>query len=220
MHTLCELVQTDILDFLAKNEELLFNERDLQMHLAIWLRASKNAYDDVDLEYYVPLHELRGYVCKSEMRLDIVVKKNGEFLPVELKYKTKRLERSLPRFGEVLSSKIPVMKNQSAQNLGMYNYWKDVRRLELVCQRFASVKNGLAVFVTNDPLYTQKTRSTSTSYPFDMSEGVHSKIKHWGGAGSSCAKDYPDFEVEKDYAIHWNQKTIDGEPFYYSIILV
>ena len=129
MPSLRETVRKAVLAFLESNNDLLFNERDFQMHLAAWLRNSSNAYDDVDVEYYVPKDELEGYVWDSELRLDIVVKKNDEFCPVELKYKTKKVERRIARFDEMLDDSIVIMKNQGAQDLGMYDFWKDVRRL-------------------------------------------------------------------------------------------
>ena len=90
MSKLIDIVQQDVFAFLESNEELLFNERDFQMHLATWLRNSANLYDDVDVEYYVPKSELENYIWESELRLDIVVNKDGEYCPVELKYKTKK----------------------------------------------------------------------------------------------------------------------------------
>ena len=78
MTTLVDIIRLDVLAFLESNEELLFNERDFQMHLATWLRSSTNNYDDVDVEYYVPWTELNDYVWESELRLDIVVKKDNE----------------------------------------------------------------------------------------------------------------------------------------------
>ena len=93
MKSLLDLVRNDVCAFLKSNNELLFNERDFQMHLATWLRNSNNHYDDVDVEYYVPHQELNNYVWNSELRLDIVVKKDGEYCPVELKYKTKKVKR-------------------------------------------------------------------------------------------------------------------------------
>ena len=139
MATLTEIVRADVFAFLDSNEELLFNERDLQMHLATWLRKSANRYDDVDVEYYVPKSELENYIWDSELRLDIVVRKDGEYCPVELKYKTRKVERKITRFDEELNDKVVVMKNQGAQDLGMYDFWKDVRRVELVRNRFKRV---------------------------------------------------------------------------------
>ena len=222
MTNLIEIVQQDVFAFLVSNEELLFNERDLQMHLATWLRNSLNAYDDVDVEYYVPKSELENYIWDSELRVDIVVKKDDEYCPVELKYKTKKVERKISRFNEMLNEKIIVMKNQGAQDLGMYDFWKDVRRVELVRNRFTNVKGGLAVFVTNDSLYTKASRQNSNNYLLNMTEGKHSPIKHWQNENSACAKmkSYKSFEVEREYSIKWHQREVDNVLFYYCIVTI
>ena len=220
MTALIDIVRRDVFAFLESNDELLFNERDFQMHLATWLRGSANRYDDVDVEYYVPKSELENYVWDSELRLDIVVKKDGEYCPVELKYKTKKVERQITRFDEVMHDKVVVMKNQGAQDLGMYDFWKDVRRVELVRRRFAKVKGGLAVFVTNDPLYTKASRSTSNNYLFGMAEGAHGTAKHWQNPDSTCAKTHPDFEVEREYNIEWHNRDIDGVEFYFQVVTI
>lgn len=222
MSKLIDIVQQDVFAFLESNEELLFNERDFQMHLATWLRKSANDYDDVDVEYYVPKIELPNYVWDSELRLDIVVKKDGEYCPVELKYKTKKVERQISRFDEMLDDKVVVMKNQGAQDLGMYDFWKDVRRIELVRNRFAKVKGGLAIFVTNDALYTKASRPESNNYLLNMNEGKHSVIKHWQNENSACAKmnSYKSFEVEKEYSINWHHRNVDNIPFHYCVVNV
>lgn len=222
MSKLIDIVQQDIFAFLDSNEELLFNERDFQMHLATWLRKSANDYDDVDVEYYVPKIELPNYVWDSELRLDIVVKKDGEYCPVELKYKTKKVERQISRFDEILDDKVVVMKNQGAQDLGMYDFWKDVRRIELVRNRFAKVNGGLAIFVTNDALYTKASRPESNNYLLNMNEGMHSPIKHWQNENSACAKmkSYKSFEVEKEYSINWHHRNVDNIPFHYCVVNV
>ena len=221
MNTLVEIVRTDVFAFLENNNELLFNERDFQMHLTTWLRNSANHYDDVDVEYYVPCQELENYVWKSELRLDIVVKKDGEYCPIELKYKTKKVERKISRFDELLDEKVIVMKNQGAQDLGMYDFWKDVRGVELVRNRFERVKGGLAVFVTNDEFYTKGSKTTSNNYLFNMSAGkAHSKQKRWANPESTCAKTHPNFEVEREYSIEWRTREIDKVGFYYCIVTI
>lgn len=221
MATLVDLVRNDVCAFLKSNNELLFNERDFQMHLATWLRNSDNNYDDVDVEYYVPSQVLDNYIWKSELRLDIVVKKDGEYCPVELKYKTKKVERKISRFDEDLTDDVVVMKNQGAQDLGMYDFWKDVRRVELVRNRFQRVKGGLAVFVTNDEFYTKGSKESSNNYLFNMSAGkAHSRQKHWANPESTCAKTHPNFEVEKAYSIEWHNKLVDGVKFHYCIVTI
>lgn len=221
MATLIDIVRADVFAFLESNEELLFNERDFQMHLATWLRNSANRYDDVDVEYYVPRQELDNYVWDSELRLDIVVKRDGEYCPVELKYKTRKVERKISRFDEALSDNVVVMKNQGAQDLGMYDFWKDVRRVELVRNRFERVKGGLAVFVTNDGFYTKGSKESSNNYLFNMSAGkAHSKQKRWANPESTCAKTHPNFEVEREYSIEWHTREIDKVGFYYSVVVI
>ena len=222
MTNLIEIVRQDVFAFLESYNELLFNERDFQMHLATWLRNSANHYEDVDVEYYVPKTELDNYIWDSELRLDIVVKKDGEYCPVELKYKTKKVESQISRFDEMLDDKVVVMKNQGAQDLGMYDFWKDVRRVELVRNRFKNVKGGLAVFVTNDLLYTKASRQNSNNYLLNMTEGKHSVIKHWQNEDSACAKmkSYKSFEVEKEYSIEWHHRNVDNIPFHYCVVFI
>lgn len=221
MSKLIDIVQQDVFAFLEGNEELLFNERDFQMHLATWLRKSANDYDDVDVEYYVPWQELENYIWRSELRLDIVVKKDGEYCPVELKYKTQKVERKISRFDELLSDEVVVMKNQGAQDLGMYDFWKDIRRVELVRNRFKKVKNGLAVFVTNDVSYTKDSKSSSNHYLFGMTgEVTRLKYKHWGNPESTCAKTHPNFDVEQTYDIEWHSRKTDNVEFHYCIVSI
>ncbi len=46
-------VKFNVENFLADRNNLFFNECDLQMYLAIWLKETKK-YDGIDVEYYVP----------------------------------------------------------------------------------------------------------------------------------------------------------------------
>ena len=215
---LVNITKRDIIAFMQSNQELLFNERDFQMHLAVWLRESKH-YDDVDVEYYIPYEELYNYIWKNELRLDIVVRKENEFLPIELKYKTKHTTKEILRFGERIAD-VEVLKDQGAQDLGMYDFWKDVHRIELVRKRFPAVRNGLAVFATNDESYLRPSRSTSNNLLLSLNEGTHGTEKHWQQTDSVCAKTHPNFEVEKCYTIDWSGVKLDSEQFYYCILVV
>ena len=225
MQKLVDIAKQDILSFINTNNELLFNERDFQMHLATYLHLT-NHYDDVDVEYYVPVDKLDYYPWvnlktgkKSELRLDVLVRRNEEYLPIELKYKTKNENKDLPRFGEILHN-VDVLKNQAAQNLGMYDFWKDVKRIELVRESFKNVHSGLAIFLTNDLIYTQKSNEKASNFLFNMNEGLHSIQKHWGDEKIACAKGHPSFDVEKEYNIHWHDIQIEDIPFHFCILSV
>lgn len=221
MHTLLNTVYIDLLAFLEDCNELFFNERDFQMHLAVCLRNTRH-YDDVDVEYFVPYQELNGYKGiwgTEQLRLDVVVSKDGVYVPIELKYKTKSVSRQLPRFGEHLSESIPVMKSQGAQDLGRYNFWKDVRRVEMVRGRFKAVPGGFAVFMTNDKAYLTGPREESIDALFSMKEGKHETLKRWSKTTGTAASN-PNFEVEKEYSINWNSKAVDGVELHYCIVAI
>ena len=188
-------------------------------------------YRDLGRKYYVPYEYIeRAFIRISETQPDdsppiyyyrlILVHKEKEFLPVELKYKTKSVRKNLLRFGEQVAAEVEIMKNQGAQDLGMYDFWKDVRRIEIVRKRFKSIKNGLAVFVTNDPAYLKAGRESSNHVMFSMTEGPHGKVKHWRDKESTCCKTHPDFEVEKEYTIHWDSREIEGVQCHYTIVVI
>lgn len=247
MTTLLDTVKADVQEFLRTNQKLMFNERDFQIHLALYLSRSKNQYDDVDVEYYIPAEILPEYKeltaemlpeCKNpdtkneRLYLDIVVAKEGKYVPVELKYKTVHVARQMPRFNQKLKKPIEVLKNQGAQDMGMYNFWKDVRRVELVKRRFKNVVGGLAVFVTNDKAYMNRAASNSApksdsesktesnNVNFSMAEGKHGIHKKWAIPDSACAKTNPGFHVNRKYDIHWETIPVDGIDFHYCILAI
>ena len=130
----------DLQALLRTNKELIFNERDLQVRVATWLRDSRH-YDEVDMEYAVPKEELsaRGvkigsnsFPWNNDLSIDVVVEKDGAFAAIELKYATRPVDVNITRFGEPLKTDCLIVKDQAASDLIMYNYWKDVRRVELL----------------------------------------------------------------------------------------
>lgn len=209
---LLTMVKEDIVRFLNENDEFFFNERDFQMHLAMALQKSGH-YDDVDVEYAVPWG-------KTEIRLDIVVRKGEEYLPIELKYKTKKAEVMVHRFGMDLGKS--VVKDQSAKDLGCYAFWKDVHRIELMCEKFKNVKNGISVFLTNDDSYTRPPRSVDVNYyNFSLAAGKHTTDMHWKNSTGSTADDkYDGFDLQKEYVNEWHEVTCQGIKCYYTMVEV
>lgn len=224
------LLRQDVEDFLITwNKEVFYNERELQMNLAMWLKC---IYKDVYIEYYIPKPKMvfnnyqntplipYPYVWDSEMKLDIVVKIDDFYYPIELKYKTRELDQKLfpngvhierfnenplrDYYGNALN--IGVLKNQSAQNLGRYDFWKDVRRVELtVCRFNKTVKGGLSIFVTNDMTY-MKTQNNANYAGFSMMDigQAHSNKKYWTtGTALTTTSGRPDFDTYGYYETKW-----------------
>lgn len=227
-------VSQDIRNFLKQKEEhpsvemknIFFNEFDLQMHLSIYLTQLEDGhgnrkYDDVDIEYFIPIEEMKkedyDWGNKNGVNIDIVVEKNNEFVPIELKYPTDTVAFDVKRFGELVSKSREIIKHQGASNLVKYNFWKDVRRIEVLKERFKNVKNGITLFLTNDPSYLKEPRDSAAYMAFSMSNGKHGKEKHWQGE-SAASKSMPDFEVSKEYIISWEKVILDGVEYHYNLI--
>lgn len=219
--SLFNTLKGDIINFLENQTELMLNEMDFQMQLSLHLLLT-NHYEDVNVEYYLPTkntHLLEGYNWNSNMRVDIVVSREGEFIPIELKYPTKSVTRDVSRYGVIIND-FPVLRNQGAQDLVKYNFWKDVRRVELLKKIFPSVKYGLAILLTNDLNYLKETRSEAACSGFSTSGkysvGGEMKWKEEVALKTS----HPDFYLEGQYQIKWNPLTIDNETFQYTVVEV
>lgn len=198
---LTEMVKIDIEAFLESREEKFFNERDLQMHLALYLERS-NKYDKVEVEYYVPKSELLPeYMWDSEMKIDIVVRKDGKFVPIELKYKTKAIAGvHYKRFGEKISDDC-IIKNQAAQNISKYDFWKDVRRLEILKKKFKNIHGGICLFLTNDQSYKSTPRDNAKCKNFSMNpSSLHGTNMNWQG---DAPKSRPNFTLDREYYTRW-----------------
>lgn len=225
--SLVTLVNRDVTDFLNNinnsNKRILFeSEQEFQLELVIYLRST-NHYDLVKIEQQLYCSMLSNYVWKKSkdttIRIDIVVKKGDEYLPIELKFKTKEIKRNSDIFG-IIKEDFPVVHTQSATNYGKYDFWKDVRRLELLKENFSGVRNGIAVFVTNDFSYVNDNNCNAEYFNFNMIEGKHGTKKHWLSENISNFKQCPNFDLSNEYYIHWNDIDIDNESFKYCIVTV
>lgn len=192
----------DLKEFFKTNKKFFLNERDLQIELILFLRGKKGYV--VHPEYHIPVSAIPGYEWKNDkvLSIDLVVEDSDSYVPIELKYKHKGIEIDLDRFGENLSG---LVTNQAAQNLGRYSFWKDVRRVEHLINKFKRIKDGgYVVFVTDDPTYMTNTGMTITGvkcnyYMFAMNDGRYvgpSKL-NWVTPNPK----FPDFNIVKPYNI-------------------
>lgn len=220
--SLIDSLAKDIIAFIEHQQELMFNERDFQMQLAVALRASRR-YDDVDVEYFIPnsFATTRGYEWDSDLRLDIVARRGEQFAVVELKYPTRRIITDIRRFDTLLPG-VEIVKNHGAQDIVSYNFWKDVRRIEIIKALFPGhVVGGIAVMLTNDPYYTRGARKGSICDAFSTADGrtgVHGPLTWLRNTPTANA--HPAFTLSGNYSVEWHPTTIDSYPFYFTLINV
>ncbi len=222
MGELIDTLATDVTEFIEREPRLFFNECDMQVRLCAHLHSTKH-YRAVIPEYRIPLAELvsRGvsgtwdgrkwimsqvFPWSNDIFADIVVESHGQYACVELKYATARLRDSLMLFDEPLRGNEEIIKTQAASNLVMYNYWKDVRRIEVIAEKFHNVAGGVALLVTNDNSYWDKPRTGAKYLPFSTHEGqeIHPGTLAWNGQVSSeILKSHMPFRISGCYGCNW-----------------
>jgi hypothetical protein len=221
MISLTAVIMKDIISFVEHQSELMFNEGDFQLQLSVYLLKSGH-YDEVQVEYYLPnkMATMAGYDWDSNLYLDIVVRNGDDFCPIELKYPTKKVVRDANRFGKKLQN-VQLMRNQGAQDIVRYNFWKDVRRGEIVKALFPNVTGALAVMLTNDESYTRSVRPSSACYPFRTTEGavIGPGPMDWNG-DSTIRSSHTPFHLEGQYLVKWDKFLIENESFYIAIVQI
>ena len=210
-------VRFHIEEFLRENTKLFYNERDLQVNLALFLK-NKGYYKNVFLEYSLPTKMLYpNSKSSADVRIDIVVEKNGKFIPIELKYKTEKVTGELHRFGEKPLGTI--LKKQGVQNIGKYSFWKDIERIERIKENFKNVQTGYCVFITNDKSYTQP--SGGATAPFSMEAGATRMGNlDWDG-DVELANRLSTISLKEKHTIKkWDTTENEGITFHYCIVEV
>lgn len=222
-----DMLGDDVSMWLDSVSNYFTNERHLQVELAIYLEKSGH-YAKVFTEYRVPLEEIfarrpqwspeldgTGHIAfpwQNQVALDIVVLgHDGRYAAVELKYSTRRLGSVETLFSEPLRTGSPILKDQAANNVTMYSYWKDVRRLEAMAEVFDKVEGGIALIVGNSRDLWLEPRSGALYTPFSTHEtrqfdaGEHS----WSDAVSASIKgSHPDFATRGSYVCMWKDTGI------------
>lgn len=207
-------IEEDIKEFLdkeLKEGEFFFNECEFQVKLALFLKEKKNY--EVFLEYTVPLDakiiqakirewKKSGRVPpfsnnKEKIDIDIVIKKDGLFYPIELKYRTTKIKGLYKRFGVPIDDS-QLLKDQGAVPRGRYDFWKDVARLEFIRRCFGKIVGGLCVFLTNDKRYTEEATGTSQDFTMEK-EKLHTNLLRFRTDG--LIKRNPKFSLLGEYRI-------------------
>jgi len=133
---------------LAETRPVFHSEADFQFALAWRLREETG--QEVRLEYLATPGE--------RMYLDIWLPETN--VAIELKYWTRKLNVEVSREKFAL-------KDQAAQDLGRYDFLKDIRRIE-------KTGRGFAVALTNDRTYWNQARKEDTvDAAFRLHEGRH-----------------------------------------------
>lgn len=192
----------DTIGRLAVERGFFHSEADFQ-HALAWKIHELHPESKIRLE--VP----SGRFDKRE-RIDILVRMPDCNYALELKYKKRKLECLIDDENFVLS-------NDGAQDIGRYDFIKDLARLE---RYVASVKNtvGWAVLLTNDDLYWKESPRGINSAAFFLHEGreLDSRILlawHERTGQGTMRNRTEAFQLGANYRISWkNYSSIPNRP--------
>lgn len=195
------------------------NERELQITMAAFLRGCHH-YDNVFTEYPVTLEEIQYFrkanfskelLTEKEfpwrkkddsasLSIDIVVEKDNQFVPIELKYKREAIKTDVLPFGEPNPGNLSrnILEDQHAYPYNKYLVWKDVRRLEVINDAFRNVVGGIVVFITNDEAYWDPTRQEGIAIEFPTIGQCNAGIKTMQG---NTADNCKSFTLNNSYTI-------------------
>ena len=176
----------EIISSLSKRRPVFHSEADFQLEMGI--EMSRGGWP-VRLEF-PPF---------PDMALDVWVPEEG--LAIELKYPTRGLATRC-------QCEDFVLKNHSANDIQRYEFLEDIQRLERVVSEYPSAKAGLAMLLTNDPLYWDvgRRRSNTNDAEFRIHEGsVISGTRTWAAKaapGTTAGRESP-IILKGTYEAHW-----------------
>ena len=183
---------SEILAILAKKRPIFHSEADFQ-HAFAWEIHQKLPNASVRLELPVQV------VKNQFLHIDVWIINQDEVLAVELKYKTRGLSVQI-------ANEQYRLKNQSAQDLGRYDFIKDIQRLEHVATEQRKFV-GYAVLLTNDSAYWIKPANHDTvDADFRINGGrILEGVFDWGANASDGTKKNREqsLMLRNRYLIQW-----------------
>ncbi|MGC8977214.1 MAG: hypothetical protein ACP5OB_06290 [Candidatus Ratteibacteria bacterium] len=135
------MIYEKVLKELSKERPVFHSESDFQ-HALAWKIHQK--YPNLKIRL-----EKREEINNEEIYFDIFIFGCHRIYAIELKYKTAKLEITLPNLNERY-----ILKKQGAQDQARYDFCKDIERLEKFFKKYKGT--GFAVFLTNDSMYWKK----------------------------------------------------------------
>ncbi len=149
-------------------------------------------------EAIVRLEVDRGTAEQRE-HLDILVKVGDVTFAIELKYKTKKLDT-------VFGTEEFHLRNHGAQDIGRYDFIKDIVRVERFVMANAD-STGYAIFLTNDDSYWKEARSLTTAdamFRIGENRTLDGQLR-WSeatGSGTMKGRESP-LSLNRSHSIRW-----------------
>jgi hypothetical protein len=228
-----------------KNQRKVFHsEHDLKFSFAIALKENNPDFQ-IRLERPVNIDMVDRNDKKSVVRAPIdilIIDKDGNTIPIELKYKTKKANINCDGENYLLTE-------HGAPDTGRFSFRKDIYRIENYKSKHSNCKVGYVFILTNDGVYSQNNvfekdnidkyfsfhhggliNRLDKSWNYESLDKAKYKFnersntwennqlnKHW-----SCSKEYfYKLDLLQDYKVDWKEFSKIGDSiFKYCLIKV
>lgn len=184
-----------VIEKLKTRRVIFVSEVDFQLELA-WTIKEEYPNAKIRLEY-CPSFDLN-------MHIDILVIYDNKWIPIELKYKTKGCIK-------IIDNEVFNLKNQGAKNNSCYLYLKDIERIERIKENEEKFKKGYTIFITNDMIYTIKSKNDKYSYSeFSLEEGIVKSGNMTWKEGTIRGRKFAEDKIylKGSYKIKWKDYSI------------
>jgi hypothetical protein len=202
-----------VLSNLSTQRPLFHSEADFQHAFAWEVRQQLLNTASVRLEFPFQLQDTSAH-------LDIWITSDSYALAIELKYKTHAVSVEV-------GCETFTLRNQGAQDIGRYDFIKDIQRLEeIIAERPNTI--GYAILLTNDKSYwTPQRDSSPVDTDFRLMDGrtFQGELRWGSGASKGTTKDREKpLILRGKYSIRWENYSQPGRmgdnPFRYLAIEV
>ena len=211
-----------IMDQLKDRRPVFHSEADFQFEFA-WEIKQIHADYQIRLEYPVRLKRLKKtrnrQKDKNEYIDIVVITDKNEWIPIELKYKTKKHKFDLSSHKRKLED--VELTDQSATDHGRYWFWNDVSRIEALLEEGYGNKNwveGHAIILTNEENYWDKDGAGTSWKNFTlkkMPKRDENKQLKWVDTTrvknyDKLCQDKPSLYIQHDYTLEWQPYSNEG----------
>ena len=181
----------EVMKKLAINRHIFHSEADFQ-HALAWEIHKQWPGCSMRLEYKPPYIDTRLY-------LDLWASNGDEILAIELKYKTRELKT---KNGEEIFD----LLDQGAQDLGRYDFLKDIQRLEEIVEGNQNI-TGYGILLTNDHLYWNRpgrNRTVDTDFRIHDDREIKGELTWTEKASEGTKNGRKDMiTLKNSYSMEW-----------------
>ncbi len=144
-----------VMDKLRAKRKIFRDENDFKQELSDIIQ---DLYDNVRVNIEYPAN------FNTKKAIDIVVKMNTEYYPIEVKYKRKQ-------YKGIVDSIEYSLPSDNAQTENSYRIVEDIERIERFRDNEPMFNKGYTLFLTNDLSYLNEPKETSQYKVFSVHQG-------------------------------------------------